>query len=647
MPYGEDIDELSSLVGSSTSQHSYLLSSQSTELEKRCRSFQSWMEEQTAGINLTWENLNVEIKDKSLLKNDKGNHENRKILNNMSGSVHSGMLLAVMGGSGAGKSTFLNCLADRNCKGLSVSGKITVNGHAHKNYIRAISAYVQQDDLFLPGLTVREHLIFQAKLRMDHRTTRKERLQRIEEILKELGLKNCENTVIGQPGVKKSLSGGERKRLTFATEILTDPALLFCDEPTTGLDSFMAHNVVSILYEMASKGKIVICTIHQPSSEVFRMFDRLLLIAEGRTAYLGPSYEALEFFSSLGYICPLTFNPADYYIQVLAIQPGFEERDKQIINKICNWYDASSFGKNEEWNQHGGYELSEVYHKVKSKKASWFVQFYMLLWRALLEAFRNPSIMTIRTFQKIFLALMIGSIYFQVKINQAGIMAVNGAIFVFITENTFPSMYGVLQTFPQELPVFLRENQNGIYRVDAYYLSKIISLIPGFIFEPVLFTVISYWMIGLNSDLDRFFLTMLIIVLTANTASACGFFFSAACASPTLAMTILVPIDVVLMITGGIFINLKTLSKYISWLQYLSWFRYSNEALMVVQWENVHNITCSSRKDIPCVREGVEVIEDFGFSRDENEWNFICLFILYIAFHLMGLIALILRSKKK
>ncbi|XP_023235955.1 protein white-like [Centruroides sculpturatus] len=110
---------------------------------------------------------------------------------------------------------------------------------------------------------------------MDHRTTRKERLQRIEEILKELGLKNCENTIIGQPGFKKSLSGGERKRLTFATEILTDPALLFCDEPTTGLDSFMAHNVVSILYEMASKGKIVICTIHQPSSEVFRMFDRL------------------------------------------------------------------------------------------------------------------------------------------------------------------------------------------------------------------------------------------------------------------------------------------------------------------------------------------------------------------------------------
>jgi len=112
-----------------------------------------------------------------------------------------------------------------------------------------------------------------------------------------LALTKCENTLIGIPGRLKGISGGEMKRLSFASEVLTDPPLLLCDEPTSGLDSFMAQNVVQVLKNMALKGKTVICTIHQPSSEVFAMFDKVLLMAEGRIAFLGSTHDACDFFS--------------------------------------------------------------------------------------------------------------------------------------------------------------------------------------------------------------------------------------------------------------------------------------------------------------------------------------------------------------
>lgn len=113
----------------------------------------------------------------------------------------------------------------------------------------------------------------------------------------QLSLTKCQNTPIGIPGRIKGISGGERKRLSFAAEVLTNPHLMFCDEPTSGLDSFMALNVVQVLKNMAQLGKTIVCTIHQPSSEIFALFDKILLMAEGRTAFLGSPNEADEFFT--------------------------------------------------------------------------------------------------------------------------------------------------------------------------------------------------------------------------------------------------------------------------------------------------------------------------------------------------------------
>jgi len=172
----------------------------------------------------------------------------KTIVEDVSGVVHPGELVAIMGASGAGKSTFLNALLFRNIQGLDVTGQRYFNGNvATPNAMTAVSAYIQQDDLFIGTLTPREHLTFMARVSMDSKIPKKKRMERVNAVIKELGLTKCQNTIIGLPGRVKGISGGESKRLAFATEVLTNPPLLFCDEPNSGLDTYMAANVVDVL----------------------------------------------------------------------------------------------------------------------------------------------------------------------------------------------------------------------------------------------------------------------------------------------------------------------------------------------------------------------------------------------------------------
>lgn len=242
------------------------------------------------------------------------------------GIAKSNEILAIMGASGAGKTTLLNCLNFRNRGSLKISGQVRFNGELIEEVeqIASISGYVQQDDLFIGCLTVKETLVFQAMLRMDAKYTKEERLQRVEQVLLDLNLKKCENLSVQIE--QKGISGGEKRRLAFACEVLTNPTILFCDEPTSGLDSFMALSVVESMRSLSRQGKIIVCTIHQPSSEIFEMFDKLCLLAEGRLAFLGNLSDAYKFFNSNGYQVPFNYNPADFYVKNLAITSNDREK---------------------------------------------------------------------------------------------------------------------------------------------------------------------------------------------------------------------------------------------------------------------------------------------------------------------------------
>ena len=246
-----------------------------------------------ARINVELKNLTVELIRKKL---NTGKKEDRKILlDNICARFPSKSLSIIIGGSGTGKSTLLSILAARSLNygamvRLKKSGEMLFDGMKKERLseITKICAFVRQDDAsLLPALTARETLYYQARLRLPKSWTEEEKKVRAEEILGMLGLRHCADTVVGNEALK-GLSGGEKRRLSIGVQILTDPSILVIDEPTSGLDSFTAHHIMISLKNMAEAGRTIICSIHQPRSDIFPIFDNLMILTNGgRVAYSG------------------------------------------------------------------------------------------------------------------------------------------------------------------------------------------------------------------------------------------------------------------------------------------------------------------------------------------------------------------------
>ncbi|XP_045114554.1 protein white-like [Portunus trituberculatus] len=579
------------------------------------------------------------------------------ILRNVTGVCRSGELLAIMGASGAGKTTLLNVLTHRNNDKLRITGDLFVNGRrVDPDTLASRSAYVQQDDLFSGLITVREQLIFQAALRMDRHRTYEERLARVNQVIMDLGLTSSEHSRIGTPGQDRRLSGGEIKRLSFACEVLTNPSLLFCDEPTSGLDSFMAQNVVSMMKGMAERGKTVLSTIHQPSSEVFAMFDRVLFLAEGRVAFLGSCDEALRFFGKMGMACPAQYNPADHFINLLSVEPGRVNACKQLIHSICDAFEESNLGKavmkevtaNQRLQNHQNDFLSFREENDSPYKTTWGTQFQWVIWRSWLETIREQRLIQIRFLQVIAMALLLGLMYFR-EGPYVDVMSINGAIFVLISNMTFQNATIVINTFCSQKELFLREHHNGMYRPDVYFLSKNIVHAPIFTFYSILYTSIYYFLVGLTPELDRFLICLLTGVLITWCAISFGYFLS--CLAPTInvALLLLSPFFLLYMVLSGFFLNLRSVPLFMKFISYMSWFTYGNEVLLVNQWAGVTNITCSPTATT-CYPDGATILQQLNFSPEYFVRDLISLCCLtlghlvaaYFFFHLRTL-----RSKPR
>ncbi|XP_071526749.1 protein white-like isoform X2 [Panulirus ornatus] len=574
------------------------------------------------------------------------------ILRNVTGLCRPGELLAIMGASGAGKTTLLNVLTHRNNDNLRVTGDIFLNcRRVDPNALASLSAYVQQDDLFISLLTVREQLIFQAMLRMDRYLSYEERIKRVNQVIMELGLMKCENTLIGVPGQNKSISGGEMKRLSFACEVLTNPSLMFCDEPTSGLDSFMAQNVVAMMKSMAERGKTIISTIHQPSSEVFNIFDRILLMGEGRVAFLGSTDDALKFFSSLSLWCPKQFNPSDFFIDQLSVKPGKAQVSLHKIEQICDSFMESDHSKNiaaevsSNQNTLQKDDASGEFTRDKSPyKASWGTQFKCVLWRSWLEIIREPILTRVRFLQVLALALLIGVLYKDQQMDEVGIFNINGALLLIISNMTFQNCNITVTTFCSQMTLFLREHHNGMYRADVFYLAKNLVQSPFFTAYAIMYTSITYFLIGLNPEIERFFLCLLVAILTAWCAISFGYLLSCAAFNINVALVIVGPCLLIFLIFSGFFIHPSSTPVFLKVIKYLSWFSYGNEVLLVNQWEGVHNLTCTGVKT--CYPDGKAVLQRFGYSNSNVTKNLILLFVLIAFYHTLAFLFLLLRSRK-
>jgi ABC-type multidrug transport system ATPase subunit len=279
-------------------------------------------------LTLTWDNVQYVI--------HKGDpHRERVILHNISGYAQPGKLTVILGPSGAGKSSLLNAISGRlqenSCSELV--GSISVNHVRYQKNMSEISAYVMQDTCMFPFSTVAETLEFRKQMLMHHFDNEDEANHRVRLVAEELQLNHLKKTIIGNES-KRGLSGGEKKRVNIALDLLKDRPILFLDEPTSGLDAFQALNVVTVLKDLANKGRTVICTIHQPRSSIVELFDDVILLTAGKCVYNGPANEVVEYFSNLGFFCPFNHNVADFLLDTISIDQRTIEKANEGLKHL-------------------------------------------------------------------------------------------------------------------------------------------------------------------------------------------------------------------------------------------------------------------------------------------------------------------------
>jgi ATP-binding cassette, subfamily G (WHITE), eye pigment precursor transporter len=252
----------------------------------------------------------------------------KEILKGCSGTILPGQVLVIMGASGAGKTSLLNILSDRlkMDRKKQIGGTRTVNDEQELNLdvFGKIGSYVMQDDVVFEYFTVREALIFAARLKLG--VSEEEQDERVDQLLKDLQLEGVQHSIVGNKQ-KRTLFGGDRKKVSIGLELITDPSVVMMDEPTSGLDSLMAVEIVKIMHDLAEKGKTVCTTIHQPSSKAFFYFDRLILMMDGYIVYQGTAAESPDYFRKLGETVPTQANPADTFLMMLQVNYPKQDAD--------------------------------------------------------------------------------------------------------------------------------------------------------------------------------------------------------------------------------------------------------------------------------------------------------------------------------
>ncbi|XP_071128826.1 broad substrate specificity ATP-binding cassette transporter ABCG2-like [Mytilus edulis] len=518
---------------------------------------------------------------------------------------------AILGPTGCGKSTLLDVLAGRK-EPLRVSGDLLFNGSPPPENFKCMVGYVVQDDVVMGGLTVRENFAFSAALRLPTHITKADIHEKIQNVISELGLKSCADTKVGNE-LCRGISGGERKRTNIGMELIISPHVLFLDEPTTGLDANTAHSVMQLLKSLSKNGTTVVFSIHQPRFSIFKLFDSLMLLSLGECVYHGPARESLDYFRSIGYIIEEHNNPPDFFLDVIN-GATINIKDKNIGN--VHQTIVSSFRKSKLNSRMQNLMKPILYQyrqaldtntvKISPKvdyKTNFVKQFRVISSRTLLNSLRNPQLSILHWFVLIIFGLIVGAIYWRMERDcEYGIQNSLSAVELFIKERS----------------IFIHENLSGFYRVSAYFFSKIICdslsmrLIPVF-----LFSVITYFMLGLTVDTEKLFLYALTLFMVAMTGTSIAFFFSACVTDFGMANVWIAVTYVLMMVFSGLLVNIKTVHAWLRWIKWFSLFRYGLNALQIIE---LKDMTLTNGK-VVCPNTGNRYLrrQDVAY---ETKWDF-------------------------
>jgi ABC-type multidrug transport system ATPase subunit/ABC-type multidrug transport system permease subunit len=551
----------------------------------------------------------------------------RQIISHVSGHVCGGEMLAILGPSGSGKTSLLNVVSGREER-VPDSGKILFGGHARNSRTKRIMAYVQQDDVFFTKLTVRETLEFAASLRAKNSEEHRNRTSRVDDVLARLRLEKCQHTIVGNQELEKGISGGERKRLNIAYELLSEPDVLLLDEPTSGQDASNAMAIIRLLRNLANEGKTIILTIHQPSSAMFELFDKLMLLSEGEVVYFGETSRAESYFASIGHPFQANYNPCDFMMQLLidamprrlplkvdgesiptndtgrkalttlwserlntntpeahsdmasgrAVSEGPQEV-KTYGQNLCTSLKASGPARAVTKRAHNIMGKPDPSGLPEKYETSWISQVLVLSLRALRQR-RGRLFDPVSFFQFFLITVVCALFWFRIKDSESHLSDRIGVLFFYCAFWGFLSSASAVYAFPPEKEVISKDRASGSYRLSAYYCAKCAMEIPVDVVYPVLFSSVVYWANNLNPHFDRFLIFVVVFSLTTLVAQGFGLFFSAALLNAQYASTLSLLWNLTSMLMAGYYVHSDNIPGFIRPLVYLSYIRYGFAALV-------------------------------------------------------------------
>ncbi|PAA51840.1 hypothetical protein BOX15_Mlig031189g2 [Macrostomum lignano] len=632
-----------------------------------------------SGSVITFRNIRYEVMVKRF---PWSKAEKKVVLNGISGIMHPG-LNAIMGPTGSGKSSLLDVLAGRKDPQF-LRGEVLVDGAEQPDNFKCMSGYVVQDDIVMGTLTVRENLSFSAALRLPGNTSAHVRKEKVDNVIQELGLSKVADSKIGTELIR-GVSGGERKRTNIGMELITDPPVLFLDEPTTGLDAFTAGSVIRTLKMLANSGRTIIFSIHQPKYSIYRLFDNLTLVVAGCVVYHGNAGDnPLDYFARIGFHCEAHNSPPDFFMdmvhgEIVSRQDSrgdleiLADRDSILDTDVLkSQSEAISNRLIEAWRESGlsdrlEQQVDDIYQRslnrecvstdVKVKKVprveyptSVCNQIIWVSWRTGLNLFRNPQSSIIQLVVYLFFGISLGTVFFSLDTSlESGIQNRQGLFFFLLLQMVFVNL-GAVEVFIKERVIFIHESSSGFYRISVYFLAKIFcDMLPIKTLPVLLFMPIVYFMAKLKLTAGAFFFYELNLVLA--TCGACGvaFFISASVSVFGIANIFISIIYVFMMIFGGFLMNIGSMGDWLSWCKYLSLFNYAFSALSVNEFAGMEFCPTTDVANVTrTCKDGYMVLSDqkIAYSTGWDLWSNV-LGMLLITFFFLGLCYVQLRRINK
>ncbi len=546
------------------------------------------------------------------------------VLKHVTCTARPGEVLAVAGPSGAGKSTLLEVLAGR-IQPSSPSSSILVNGlPMDMQKFRRISGYVMQDDALFPVLTVRETLLYSARLRLPSSVPMKEKEIRVKALMNELGLSHVANTRIGNETIR-GVSGGERRRVSIGVDVIHDPAVLILDEPTSGLDSAAALHVVAMLRTMAvSHNRTIILSIHQPGYRILQLIHSVVLLARGSVVHNGPLELLSSRLAAAGHIVPPQVNVLEYAIDAV---DSLNSDESGIIFPTTN-----VVGK-----QQGN---SNTLQQQKSDSSVTFAnsnatEVMVLAHRFAINIIRSRQLLIARTVQGIAAGLGLGSIFIKMGYGTRGATERAGFL-AFTLTFLLTSSIEALPIFLEESHILARETSRGAYRVWSYVVANTIVFFPFLFFLATLFTVPVYWLVGLSSNYHAFLFFLLAVWITLIAANSFIAFFSSLVTDFILGNSLVTGFMGAFFLFSGYFISKENMPKYWLVMHYTSLFKYPLDALLINEYTHIKAHECFGPVYVDkCFLTGPDILLELGLNK-ENKWVNLCIMVGFaIAYRLL------------